>query len=145
MAQPRRKGKSKQKAKKPVKIVEAEAKPVENAEVAAEIVETETTPASEPVVDEKQLKKQAKEKAKQDKKIAKEKADKKRQEARERAGKETFKQKIKGTASELKKVSWPSFRETMKKTGVVIGIVLFFAVVLFAFDYLLHFLNGLLT
>ena len=141
MAQPRKKGKSKQKAKKPVIVVEAEATPVaENQNAEAPVVEEK--PAE--VLDEKALKKQAKDKAKKDKKLAKEKAKQKKKEARERAGKETFKQKMKGTASELKKVSWPSFKETVKKTGIVIGIVIFFGIILFAFDYLLSLLNGFL-
>ncbi|MCL2751483.1 MAG: preprotein translocase subunit SecE [Firmicutes bacterium] len=35
---------------------------------------------------------------------------------------------------ELKKVSWPTLRETVKQTGVVIAVVLFFIVIVCLFD-----------
>ena len=53
--------------------------------------------------------------------------------------------RIKETASELKKVSWPSFGSVIKKTGVVLAVVLIFAVVLFGVDRLLAWLFDLLT
>lgn len=151
MAQPRHKGKQKQKQKqKPRNVVEASFKPVEETEnKEAENVQTENSSAEvkaeAPVLTEKQQLKLAKEQAKKDKAIQKEKAKKKKEEARAKAGKVGLKQHIKETGSELKKVSWPSFKEVMKKTGIVIAVVLFFAVVLFAFDYLLHFLYDLLV
>lgn len=43
--------------------------------------------------------------------------------------------KIKDIFSELKKVSWPSFSDVVKKTGVVLVVVLAFLVVITAFDY----------
>lgn len=39
--------------------------------------------------------------------------------------------------SELKKVSWPTFSTVFKTTLVVLGVVVVFLVVLFAFDMLL--------
>ena len=42
--------------------------------------------------------------------------------------------KIKDVFSELKKVSWPSFSKIVKKTGVVLVVVLAFLVVITAFD-----------
>ncbi len=42
--------------------------------------------------------------------------------------------KIKDIFSELKKVSWPSFSNVVKKTGVVLVVVLAFLVVITAFD-----------
>ena len=45
--------------------------------------------------------------------------------------------KIKAVASELKKVTWPSFGETMKQLGAVIAVVLCFLVVLTLFDFVL--------
>ena len=36
--------------------------------------------------------------------------------------------------AELKKVTWPGFPKVMKETGVVIGIVLFFLVIVFGID-----------
>ena len=151
MAQPRRKGKSKQKNKKPAVIVETEAKKVEdvnqNAEVEAKNEQAKEVKEEKPVqeLSQKEQKKLMKEQAKKDKLIAKQKAEKKRKEADEKAGKIGLKQRFKETGSELKKISWPSFKETMKKTGVVIAVVLFFAVILIAFDFGLSKLFGLLV
>ena len=48
--------------------------------------------------------------------------------------------------SELKKVSWPSFKTVLKNTGIVLLVVLFFAVVIGVFDVviveLLKLING---
>ncbi len=42
--------------------------------------------------------------------------------------------KLKDVFSELKKVNWPTFAKVVKKTGVVLAVVLCFLVVIFAFD-----------
>lgn len=42
--------------------------------------------------------------------------------------------KIKDTFSEIKRVSWPNFPKVVKKTGVVLVVVLAFLVVITAFD-----------
>ena len=55
-----------------------------------------------------------------------------------------LKRKAKETFSELKKVSWPSFGEVCKKTGVVLVVVLVFAVVIFGIDYCLWLLVNLI-
>jgi preprotein translocase subunit SecE len=55
-----------------------------------------------------------------------------------------LKRKAKETMSELKKVIWPSFGEVVKKTGVVLVVVLVFAVVIFGIDYCLGLLVNLL-
>lgn len=52
--------------------------------------------------------------------------------------------KTKETVSELKKVTWPSFGKVCKQTAIVLGVVLFFTVVLFGIDRLLAWLFGLL-
>ena len=39
--------------------------------------------------------------------------------------------------SELKKVSWPSFKTVLKNTGIVLLVVLFFAVIIFGVDAIL--------
>jgi len=150
MAKPRHKGKSKQrKNNRPRVIIEATATPIvekqENEVVEETVVEPKVEQLAEKTLSPAEAKKQAKAQAKKDKEIAKEKANKKKQEAREKAGKISVGQRLKETGSELKKISWPTFRETMKKTGIVIAVVLFFSVVLFAFDYLLSVLNGLLV
>lgn len=53
--------------------------------------------------------------------------------------------KTKETFNELKRVSWPSFGEVVKKTGVVLAVVAIFLVVVFGFDYVLNLLFKLLT
>ncbi len=45
--------------------------------------------------------------------------------------------------SELKKVSWPTFKEVMKNTGIVLLVVLFFGVIIFGFDQLFLWLISL--
>jgi len=59
--------------------------------------------------------------------------------------KKKFGRRTKETFSELKKVSWPTFKEVVKKTGVVIAVVLFFALILFGVDRLFSWLYGLFT
>ena len=47
--------------------------------------------------------------------------------------------------SELKKVSWPNFKTVLKNTGIVLLVVLFFAVIIGGVDYLFAWLLGLLS
>lgn len=56
-----------------------------------------------------------------------------------------FFRKIKESFAELKKVTWPTFGQTAKKTLAVIAVVLFFGVVVIAFDYGLSWLYKLIT
>ncbi len=51
---------------------------------------------------------------------------------------------IKDTHNELKKVTWPKFGEVVKSTGIVLVVVLVFALVLFGLDRLCSWLTGLL-
>lgn len=51
---------------------------------------------------------------------------------------------LKDTGNELKKVSWPGFKQVVKQTGIVLAFVLIFGVVLFGFDRLCSWLSGLL-
>ena len=51
---------------------------------------------------------------------------------------------LKETGNELKKVSWPKFKEVVKQTGIVLAFVLVCAVVLFGIDRLCAWLTGLL-
>lgn len=51
----------------------------------------------------------------------------------------------KETMSELKKVSWPTFPKVVRQTGVVITVVLVFALVLLGFDTLFSLLYKLLV
>lgn len=47
--------------------------------------------------------------------------------------------------SELKKVSWPSFKTVLKNTAIVLLVVLFFAVIIFGVDALFAFLVSLMS
>lgn len=51
---------------------------------------------------------------------------------------------LKDTGNELKKVSWPGFKQVVKQTGIVLVFVLVFAVVIFGFDRLCSWLTGFL-
>ena len=52
---------------------------------------------------------------------------------------------IKGIAAELKKVEWPTFSQTVAKTGVVLGVVVVASLIIFGIDRGLGALYGLLT
>lgn len=45
--------------------------------------------------------------------------------------------RVKETFAELKKVTWPTFGKTMKQTGAVFVVTIFFLVILLAMDQLL--------
>ena len=47
--------------------------------------------------------------------------------------------------SELKKVSWPNFKTVLKNTGIVLLVVLFFAVIIGGVDYLFAWLLSLVS
>ena len=47
--------------------------------------------------------------------------------------------------SELKKVSWPNFKTVLKNTGIVLLVVLFFAVIIFGVDALFTWLVSLMS
>ncbi len=90
-------------------------------------------------------KQEAKEKEVSEKDKQKEKDKKDKQKKKEKEGKRKFGSRTKETIAELKRVTWPTFKETMKKTGLVIAVVLFFGVALFAIERLLSWLYTLLT
>jgi len=52
---------------------------------------------------------------------------------------------LKEMGSELKKVSYPSFKKTMQQTGIVISVVLLFTLIIFGIDRLLSLLYELLV
>ena len=81
----------------------------------------------EKTLTKEELKEQKKQEKLKNKKLKKEKKEKK-------GG--LFK-KLKEAWSELKRVTWPGFSTVVKKTGVVILVVLIFTVVLFGIEYLL--------
>lgn len=90
--------------------------------------EAEVTPVQKPAKVEKNSKQQPANKKKSDKKKKKEYKP----------------SKIKGFVGELKNVTWPSFLTVVKKTGVVLAVMLIFLLVLFGFDRLLSWLFSLL-
>lgn len=92
-----------------------------------------------PAKDEEKVSKNSKQENKSKDDKSKNKKDKKPKE------KGKFKRKARETMSELKKVTWPSFGEVCKKTGIVLSVVVVFGLVLFGLDALLGFLFGLLT
>lgn len=67
--------------------------------------------------------------------------NKPKKEKKERKG---LKRRTKETMSELKKVIWPKFPEVVKKTGVVITVVVIFAIVLLGLDLLLGYISSVL-
>ena len=42
--------------------------------------------------------------------------------------------------SELKKVTWPTFKEVLKNTGIVLAVVVFFSLIVLGVDSLFGFL-----
>ena len=77
----------------------------------------------------------------------KQKADKAKADKKKKTnGKEkvSLRRKTRETFAELKKVTWPSFADVCKKTGVVLVVVLIFAVIIFGIDFGLGKLMGLL-
>ena len=83
------------------------------------------------------------EQAKLDKQKRKEKARKDRADAKKE--KRGIKVAMREIASELKKVRWPTMSHAMKQTGVVLGVVVIFSIVLFGIDQGLSALYNLLT
>jgi len=62
-----------------------------------------------------------------------------------KANNEPKRSRVKETFSELKKVTWPTFGKTMAQTGMVIGVVAIFAVLIFGVDILLGWLFSLIN
>ena len=82
--------------------------------------------------------KEAKNVVVKDEKVTKAKKDKKPREKK-------FGKKTREMTSELKKVTWPTFKDVVKKTGVVLAVVVIFAIVIFGIDTLLGYLFDLLV
>ncbi len=64
---------------------------------------------------------------------------------KDKKDKGSLKRKARETVAELKNVTWPTFGEVCKRTGVVLVVVLVFAVIIFGMDYGLGALMTLLT
>ena len=121
----------------------------EVAEVKSESEVSETSNQNE--VSEVEVLETENKNASENKKVDEKKsADKKnnvkdKKKAKKEKGQNKIAKKTKETFSELKKVSWPTFGQVVKKTGVVLAVVIIFTVVLFGIDYLLGLLFDLLT
>ena len=99
----------------------------ENAEIEkSDVVLSEVKPGKEEKENFKQTKKENKAKAKK---------------AKNDKPKKNF---FKSIFSELKKVTWPKFKEVVKQTGIVLVVVIVFALVLFGLDRLCSWLVGFL-
>lgn len=120
----------------------AEEEKSKEAEVVVEASESARPEQEIVVVPEEKEAEAVKETKKEDKKDKKEDKKKKKEKKEKKGG---LGKKIKETGSELKKVTWPTFGQVMKKTGVVLVVVAIFTVVLFGMDTLLGFLFGLLV
>ena len=81
----------------------------------------------------KEERKKAKEELKEQKRIEKEKKLKKAE--KEKKEKKGLFKKLREAWGELKKTTWPTFVQVVKKTGIVLLVVLIFTVVLFLIDY----------
>lgn len=108
-------------------------KPKNSFENKVEEQELEITEVQENTESKTELEKKAKP-------VKKAKAKKKKDKKQSVIGK-----KLKETASEVKKVSWPSFAKVVKHTGVVLAVVVIFAAVVFGIDRLLSWIFTLLT
>lgn len=94
------------------------------------------------VTEDKEPKKDEKSKKEEKSKDSKKEKDKKKGKKENKRG---LIKKTKETASELKKVTWPSFADVVKKTGIVIAFVIIFGLLIFGVDMLLSWLVGLLV
>lgn len=86
--------------------------------------------------------------SKTEEKTKKSKADNKNNKKKDKKKKEKtggLVKKTKETMSELKKVTWPTFGEVVKKTGIVIAFVVIFGLFLFGVNSLLTWLVRLLA
>lgn len=84
-------------------------------------------------------------KSKKDEKSDSKDAKKDKKKDKKKENKKGLIKKTKETASELKKVTWPSFSEVIKKTGIVIAFVVIFGLLIFGVDTLLGWLVSLLV
>lgn len=88
---------------------------------------------AEEVATNKESVKTEKEALKEQKRIEKEQKQKKA--LKEKKEKKGLFKKLREAWGELKKTTWPTFGQVVKKTGVVLLVVVLFTVVLFGIDY----------
>lgn len=131
----------------------AQNKPVTPAAPAAETpLLDESLATAAPIMTAKEVRQMEKERAKQAKQLAKEQA-KQKDKDKDKGEKKPFflirffkwiGRSFAEIGSELKKVHWPTFKQIVKSTGIVLGIVVLFGLILFGIWELFGFLYRLL-
>ena len=81
----------------------------------------------------------------EEKRKVKEKKEKKKKKEKVRRDRRSIVQVFRDMIGELKKVRWPNFATVVAKTGVVLGVVVIFSLIVFGIDYGLGELYRLLT
>lgn len=130
---------------------------VSDAQIANNVIDETTATATSdtvtPIMTPKELRQAAKERAKQEKRLKKEQA-KKTPTSKEKKEKKPFFlvrfckwiwRNVVSIFSELKKVHWPTFKQVMKNTGIVLGIVVLFGIFLLGVWILFGLLHYLLV
>lgn len=109
------------------------------------VIEEAETEKAETVEEKKDAKDVKSDKTAEKSKVEEKKKQKdKNKKGKKKENKKGLVKKTKETASELKKVTWPTFGDVVKKTGIVIAFVVIFGLLIFGVDTLLAFLSGLL-
>lgn len=118
----------------------------------AETPVDESLATAAPIMTAKEVRQMEKERAKQAKQLQKEQ-DKAKQKDKDKGEKKPFflirffkwiGRSFAEIGSELKKVHWPTFKQIVKSTGIVLGIVVLFGLILFGIWELFGFLYRLL-
>ena len=109
------------------------------------VIEEADKVEAETVEEKKDAKSEKSDKTAEKSKVEEKKKQKdKNKKGKKKENKKGLVKKTKETASELKKVTWPTFGDVVKKTGIVIAFVVIFGLLIFGVDTLLAFLSGLL-
>ena len=70
--------------------------------------------------------------------------DLKKEKKKKQKGPNKLAKSLKDTGNELKKISWPTFKQVCKQTGIVLAFVIVSALVIFGFERLCSWLTGFL-
>ena len=128
--------------------------PIQSANTALDNDAMTSTETTSVIMTPKELRKLEKERAKQAKRLQKEQAKVANEKSKEKKEKKPFflvrffkwmARGIVSVFSELKKVHWPTFKQVMKSTGIVLGIVILFGIILLGMWILFGLLHYLLV
>lgn len=97
--------------------------------------ELETAEVETPVEEQEEVVTEQNKNKTEQNKDKNDKNDKKKNNKKKPKEKGKLKRMAKESLSEIKNVVWPSFGDVVKKTGVVLVVVLVFAVVIFGIDF----------